>query len=386
MPNWRASQQPGAWWATSQASMIGIENVSLDHSASNANYGVGIKNCNNCWVSGIRSLNSNRAHVHIQTSPRAVVRDSYFYGTLNAATQSYGVEGFTSSDMLAENNIFHKVEGPLKINADCPGCVLAYNFSINDYYSPSSTWLQQSTGLHSLIDHVLVEGNSGSGLYADQFHGTHNFNTAFRNRWNGFEPNNGTVTIGHTNPIMIFPYSRYNNLIGNVLGSTARHSTYQVTPGSTGNQDVAVYVLGTGTVTCCTAGDLKVVSTLFRWGNYDTVTGSSQWNASEVPLGLSQFANALPFSQVLPASFYLSAKPSWFGSVPWPAIGPDVTGGDIANVGGHAYRIPAQVCYSSVMGGPADGVGNALSFNANSCYGSSSGTPPRAPTNLRIVS
>ena len=383
MPNWRASQHPGAWWATSQASMIGIENLSLDHSGSNANYGIGIKNCNKCWVTGIRSVKSNRAHVHIQTSPRAVVRDSYFYGTLNAATQSYGVEGFASSDSLVENNIFQKVEGPLKVNADCSGCVLAYNFSINDYYSPSLNWLQQSTGLHSLNDHLLVEGNTGSGLYADAFHGTHNFNTAFRNRWNGFEPNNGTPTSGHTNPILIFPYSRYNNLIGNVLGSTARHTMYQFTPGSTGNADVAIYVLGTGTVSCCLSGDQKVASTLFRWGNYDTVTGGVQWNVSEVPSGLSQFANPVPPTQVLPASFYLSAKPSWFGSVPWPPIGPDVTGGNIANVGGHAYKIPSQVCYSTVMGGPVDGVGNALSFNADTCY--SGGTAPAPPTNLRIV-
>jgi len=384
MPNWRSSQNPGAWWATSQASMIGVEDMSLDHSASNANYGVGIKNCNNCWVRGIRSLNANRAHVHIQTSPRAVVRDSYFYGTLNAATQSYGVEGFTSSDSLIENSIFQKVEGPLKINADCSGCVLGYNFSINAYYSPSLTWLQQSTGLHSLNDHLLIEGNTGSGLYADEFHGTHNFNTAFRNRWNGFEPNNGTTTSGHTNAILIFPYSRYNNLIGNVLGSTARHTLYQFTPGSGGNESVAIYVLGTGTVSCCQSGDLKVVSTLFRWGNYDTVTGAAQWNASEVPSGLSQFANPLPSDQVLPASMYFSAKPNWFGNVPWPPIGPDVTGGNIANVGGHANKIPAQLCYSSVMGGPADGVGNPLRFNANSCYRNTS-SPPRTPTNLRIV-
>jgi hypothetical protein len=384
MPNWRASQHPGAWWGTSQASMLGIENLSLDHSGSNANHGVGIKNCNSCWVSGIRSLKANRSHVHIQTSPRAVVRDSYFYGTLNAATMSYGIEDFPSSDMLVENNIFQRVEGPLKINADCSGCVLAYNFSINDEYTPSPGWLQQSTGLHALNDFVLMEGNVGSGLYADAFHGTHNFNTAFRNRWNGFEPNNGTVTSGHTNPILIFPYSRYNNLIGNVLGSTARHTMYQFVPGSSGNEDVAIYVLGTGTESCCLSGDNRVVSTLFRWGNYDTVTGV-QWNASEVPSTLSQFANPVPSSQSLPASLYLSAKPSWFGGVPFPAIGPDVTGGDIPNVGGHAFRIPAQLCYANVMGGPADGVGNPLTFNANACYTTTSTATIGPPTNVRIV-
>jgi hypothetical protein len=52
--------------------------------------------------------------------------------------------------------------------------------------------------------------------------------------------------------------------------------------------------------------------------------------------------------------------------MPWPAIGPDVTGGQ--DPAGHAHKIPAQVCYeTSAMNG--DGT---LSFNADSCYG---GTP-----------
>jgi hypothetical protein len=145
MPNWRSSPSPGAWWATSQANGLGLEDLSVDNSSSSATYAIAIKNCNDCWVKGVRSINANRAHVHLQSSPRATVRDNYFYGTLNAATQSYGVEAFPSGDALVENTIFQKVTGPLKMNGDCSGCVLSYNFSVNDDYSPSPTWLNQST-------------------------------------------------------------------------------------------------------------------------------------------------------------------------------------------------------------------------------------------------
>jgi hypothetical protein len=62
-----------------------------------------------------------------------------------------------------------------------------------------------------------------------------------------------------------------------------------------------------------------------------------------------------------------------------------VTGGNVANVGGHAYSIPAMDCFLSTMGGPADGTGSVLSFNASTCYTSAGGSPPSAPTNLRIV-
>ena len=117
-----------------------------------------------------------------------------------------------------------------------------------------------------------------------------------------------------------------------------------------------------------------------RWGNYDTVNNATRWQASEVPSGISPFANAVPASQSLPSSLYLSAKPAWFGSVAWPPIGPDVVGGNLAGLGGHVYKIPAQVCFESVMGGS---FGSGLrTFNARNCYSSS--PPPSAPTGLNV--
>jgi len=52
--------------------------------------------------------------------------------------------------------------------------------------------------------------------------------------------------------------------------------------------------------------------------------------------------------------------------MPWPAIGPDVTGGQ--DPAGHAYKIPAQVCYENSPQN-ADGT---LIFNAGNCYGNTS--------------
>ena len=228
-----------------------------------------------------------------------------------------------------------------------------------------------------------MEGNVGAGLYADLFHGTHNFITIFRNRYDGNEPNNGNAVTGHANPLLLFPFSRFFNVIGNVLGTSSYHTNYIGAKGSSGStQDHSIYVIGTGPVTCCQAGDPLVQSTLMLWGNYDTVNNTVRFVNAEVPSGIANFPNPVPSSQVLPNSFYLNAKPSWFGSVPWPPIGPDVASGNIPNVGGHAYRIPAQDCYTTRMFGPADGTGSALSFNASSCYGTGG---PGAPTNLRII-
>jgi len=389
MPNWRSGQTPQAWWASNPILSSGIENMSLDHTATtNEQAGITIFNCSGCWVRGVRSVNSAREHVWIYDSPRTIVRDSYFYGTKNAVSQSYGVEAFPSSDALIENNIFQKITAPIMMNASCSGCVIGYNFSINDYYSASSNWLMQQVHLHAGgLDNLLVEGNVGAGMYSDLFHGTHHFITAFRNRFDGFEKNGGTTTSSQTIPFPLWPMSRFYNLIGNVLGDTARpHNNYQKIPGSSASTDQSIYVLGTGAV--AVADDNNVSRTLMRWGNFDVATGTSRFITTEVPSAISNYPNPVPASQSLPSSFYLTSKPSWWpAGKPWPGIGPDVTGGNITNVGGHAYTIPAQDCYSVTMRGPADGGGSVLSFNANTCFAGngSTTTPPAAPTNVRII-
>jgi hypothetical protein len=382
MPNWSASQSPGAWWATAPASGDGIEDLSLDHNSSEAQYGITIFNCSGCWAKGLRSIRPNRAHVHIELSSRAVVRDSYFHGTRNEASQSYGVEAFPGGDTLIENNIFQQITAPQVLSGPCSGCVIAYNFSIYDLYNPS-TYLSHSVFLHSSgIDNVLIEGNVGAGMYSDLFHGTHHFVTVFRNRYNGWESTGPTVNLTAES---LWPFSRFFNIVGNVLGESGRQTNYQRTPSA--GADPAIYVLGTGTSTCCLTGDPNVATTLMRWGNYDTVTAGGRFLPSEVPSSLdgaqAPYSNPVPGSQTLPASFYRSTRPGWWPAAkPWPAIGPDVIGGNIPNVAGHAYTIPAQDCYLTRMLGPVDGTGSVLSFNAASCY---AGSTPSAPHNITIV-
>jgi hypothetical protein len=373
MPNWRASQNPGAWWATDPAAANGLENLSLDHTASDERYGIVLFNCNNCWVRGVRSVNSDRAHIHAHISARVVVRDSYFYGTKNSVSQSYGVEAYPSADMLVENNIFHRITAPQMINASCSGCVFSYNFAINNIFTPSPLWLSHSAFIHAGgTDSILFEGNVGAGLFSDNFHGSHHFVTAFRNYYIGWEVNRPE----NAHAFNLYPFSRFYNIIGNVLGRAGFHQSYQAIPDVPATRPI--YVLGTG------AGEVQedpaTVSTLMRWGNYDVVNGT-RFLPSEVPNGLAQFANPIPANQTLPASFYLSGKPAWFGAIAFPPIGPDVTGGNIPDVGGHANRIPAQGCYSNVMGGPADGSGGPLPFDANICYNLSS-PQPNAPGHL----
>jgi hypothetical protein len=56
----------------------------------------------------------------------------------------------------------------------------------------------------------------------------------------------------------------------------------------------------------------------------------------------------------LPPSLYLAGKPSWFGSVAWPPIGPEVSG--------MVSPLPAQLCFE------ASNLGSGGTFDASKCY------------------
>ena len=381
MPNWRSSQSPQVWSpgvvGSNIGTMIGVEALTVDttNDGSSATSNIEFGNCYQCWVKNIKSLNANRNHIWLYQTARTEVRDSYFYGTKNAASQSYGVESFMTSDDLVINNIFQHITAPLMTGTNA-GSVFAYNFGINDYYSVAS-WMEQTAWTHDAgVGMVLFEGNEGSGLILDDIHGTADFLTAFRNQFTGLEPGK----TQHTNPFENMAFNRYQNVIGNVLGTAGYHNTYQdVTPSGT-NADRSIYLLGwsgnQGTTLGGVANDTLVAKTLMRWGNYDTVTAAVQWNASEVPSSLSPYGNAVPANQNLPSSFFLSSKPNWWGTMPWPAVGPDVTGGTDST--GHVYANPAQVCYNNTL----KDTNGVLIFNADKCYQQSR---PAPPTNLGVI-
>jgi len=378
MPNWRASQAPQAWWTGSQDDMDGVEDLSIDNASSGGTTGFGFHNAYNCWLKGVRTMNGNRNHVWFQLASHIQIQDSYFYGTQNAQSQSYGVEVFMSSDSLIMNNIFQHITTPLMIGPTS-GTVFAYNYSIDNYYSTASSWQMTQLSFHDAgVDMVLIEGNDGQGFEADTFHGSGNMATAFRNVWSGRE---GSKTA-NTAPVHLMAFQRYFNVIGNVLGTPSYHSHYEDAATSGSNADTSIFLLGWshqgGTTDSNVPSDPRVKATLLRWGNYDTVNGSAQWNSSEVPSALGQFANAVPSTNTLPASLFLPARPAWFGAVAWPPIGPDVTGGQDPT--GHAYKIPARLCYEKTAQS-----GGILNFSAASCYAAGVGAPT-APTNLRILS
>lgn len=411
MANWSSGKTPQAWWASTPIFGSGIENVSIDVSTSGGNEGVEVFNCTGCWVKGIRTVGPfDRSAVQIFQSNHITVQDSYFYKTPDSASVNYGVETIPCSDCLVQNNIFEQVQAPYPANGSCTGCVYAYNFDVNNVFT-GGTFQNQSGFPHAVGDeHILYEGNIGSGIYSDNFHGTHHLITIFRNYWNGYQKNEGTFTTSATTPIILGAFSRFYNIIGNVLGNGARHTVYQNAVGDT-HAGQKIFDIGFGNNI---PDDSNTVTTLMRWGNYDLVNNAARFVSGEVPSGLSgtqaSFANSVPGDNNLPPSFYYSSQPSWWTSgKAWPAIGPDVNGGNVKYCSGGTYtgtyvltsgqcpsgtattlaggRIvsnPAMDCYLNTMSGVPDGTGAVLSFNASTCYTASS-TPAGSVTGGKLI-
>jgi hypothetical protein len=376
------------------AKYAGLENLQIY--ANNTGYGENIlmQSAAYCWVQGVECNYTDGDHVEVYFSYRCEIRDSYFsnaYFHTPGTHDSDIVIASKSSGILVENNILERLHGSIMLEWGASGNVIGYNYSMGDFDAGATNVLMMDLSIHGAHpDFNLWEGNIVASLHPDSMWGSSSHNTAFRNWVKGTtqicNPTSGRGTVQWSacwwavqanRAINLDQLGRYYNFVGDVVGSseTANLKIYNgtnpmpqvsmVIAPQTRSYDAASYSysfgygetndLGTG------AGDNSLpYTTALLHGNFDNVTSTTTWSGS--------------ITHTLPASFYKFSKPSWFGSTPWPAIGPDVAGG--LGPGGHAYAIPAQACYNKT---PKDSNGILL-FDANACY-----CAPPAPLNLRVI-
>ena len=380
-PNWRAAKNPGAYWNTgSPAHNVGLEDLFIDMTPSGAPSGVWVVNCANCWVKGNKIIKTDNcgtcAAYYLWTiqSAHCTLRSNYVYGRPWTSGGSFPLENYIysdyeTSDMLIENNIFHHVISGILPNDPGGRNVFGYNYVVGGFLGVAGVQLHSGNVMFDLF-----EGNDMQSFMADTAHATHHFITAFRNLMDGNANNNSQT---HNHGFDIETNNRFFNIIGNVIGNS-NWNTYECNLSGCSYRNIFTIGWQGNTSGTPVANDSNVKRTLMRWGNWDNVNNTARFVSAEVPSGITNFANPVPSSQTLPPSFYLNSKPAWFGSVPYPPIGPDVTGGNVTNspTGGHAYKIPARVCYETTT---KDGAG-ILQFNANRCYGQGLSDQPAPPT------
>jgi hypothetical protein len=420
--NIRSGQSPGAWFPGT-IQLEGLENMTLDGSAI-ANFTTDeIFSCYECWDYGVTLLNGARSSTWIYQSQKTVLRSNYYYGAQSHAATSYNIETDLSSEGLVENNIMQQTTTPINMNGSTNGFVVGYNFAIDQIFS-DGTWNWPIYASHATANNFnLYEGNIANGVAMDNASGPADQNTIFRNLLTGKQPG----TTNSTTPILFRALNRNNTIMGNALGTLGYHTGYQAFPTSTtvfsGNGNVSIFDEGSGgtgdacalTVGQSTLCDPLTFTSSVIWGNYDTVNAATQWSNTQASPAANTYANAnfsssyfAALPHTLPNSFYSASAPSWWPSgKTFPVIGPDISSGNIGTCSGgtyagwlatksgqctggtfavawasHAISNPAMDCYLNVMGGPLDGSGSALTFNAETCYPTSSSSTPTAPTIL----
>ncbi|MGH9343932.1 MAG: hypothetical protein ACRD19_09250, partial [Terriglobia bacterium] len=274
--------------------------------------------------------------------------------------------------------------------------VVSYNYTTGEFDSGAANLDIGGIDFHGAHPQFnLLEGNVLTMIDGDSVWGTSSQTTAFRNWVIGTNricspmSGRGAVNCSGANGHYGFQAARAiemtylatrNSFVGNVVGSAQMQSmkgyNYPVKqqkwieyPSRRSYDDVAYgwsfgygdtgddgsgTGCGGGIPPCHRAG---TSSTDFIDGNYDNIGRQADW--------------APGVTHKLLPSLYLAGKPSWWGSMPFPATGPDVMGGP--GPGGHSYGNPAQACYFHIMGGSDGGAGGPLAFNAGRCYGTRSG-------------
>jgi hypothetical protein len=374
------------------ASRAGVEDLQVK--ANNTGYATNflMDMCAYCWVRGAEGNYADGDHVTMQWGYRDEVRDSYFsnaYLHVPGGHDSDIEMGLKTSASLVENNIIERTHEAVMPQWGAAGNVIAYNYTMGEFDSGAENVVIGGVDYHGAHPQFnLLEGNVLTAIYADSVWGSSSETTAFRNWVVGTnricEPLAGRGPVGCAKGHYGFQAARAaqfsylstrNSLIGNVIGSAQmqalkgystavpqtpvlEYPEKRVYEGAVGiafgygsaNDDGTGDGCGGGKPPCHAA---KTSAMTRMHGNFNNLGGGVGWMPG------------LP--RTLPASFYLAARPAWWGRLPFPAVGPDVTGG--RGPGGHAYGNPAEACYTKVMVGSDGGGGSPLPFNAKRCYG-----------------
>ena len=415
------TNSPQAVYYTMSAQYAGVEALQIYQNNTGYFDAIHMSACAYCWVKGIEVNYADGDFIQVHWSYHVEIRDSYFSnafshtpGTTDAAIELLN----KTSASLVENNIVERSHVSVFLSRGPAGNVVGYNYTTGEFASDSPNFTMGGMGAHGAHPQFnLFEGNVTLKIEPDQIWGSSSHWTLFRN-WTtgatlacnptsgrnnvtcnvigqqGANGVNGWWTFQDNQAIGMDHLSVYANIIGNVVGS-ANQMNLKDYGAQTSHQAVVAYngtnnksydstnynmAFGYGEASDSGSGSgcsgsanppchsTAAYQTAFLHGNYTTADGNITW-ASGV-------------THTLPPSFYLSSQPAWWGTLPFPAIGPDITGG--TGAGGHSTlgaSNPAQNCYINVMGGAEGGVGSARTFNANNCYSTGGTSPP--PTSLK---
>jgi hypothetical protein len=350
----------------------GVENLFVWGGLGGDGHGnIAIVNCAYCWVKNVESAWAGGSSIGLYATFRNVLRDSFIHEEIAPNPGGAYLTTITNggSENLIENNIFWYGNKVDTMRGSGGGNVFAYNYTDDAFGGqyPESPEAGANAG-HFTTPHLeLLEGNYSHNFKGDTYWGNSIYITAFRNWFSGLRAahaplNTYDYVIGHCDylygdyngrtAVDVQAYSFYTAFVGNVLGmngqklltnpdqsescynGTERGFVTQVTTttdwtNSANADDVVMWQIGILQAGGWSFVD-STINTQTRNGNWDWVTKAQHWYGT----GRTTDGGATP--ETIPNSFYLTSKPAFFGSHPWPWVDPTT---------GTTEVLPAMYCF-----------------------------------------
>lgn len=330
-----------------------------------------------------------------------------------------------STAILVQNNVLERLHAGVLVEWGASGNVIAYNYMDGFFDTDALNAVLYGIATHgSHPEYNLFEGNTLAMANDDSIWGSSSDETYFRNWLTGTtlvcSPVNDSQQVnpdGSRVPVKCSPVSpegywttgdasitamwawqgsrpmewnylaTSNNSVGNVIGSSQLLSLmpmsnwiiwqngdgvspnpgreyqgiaygYSFGFGGSGSGDSGTYSncgqSGYPASPWCSDNNEPYLTGIIQ-GDYNYADSTTHWAAGG-------YVDSDAGDHTLPASMYLTSKPSWFGNTPYPAIGPDVTGGQ--DTSGHVCTIPAEACYK--LGKMPDCLASAGPVNVSS--------------------
>lgn len=336
------TRAPQLSWFPDLTHDAGIEGISFLGSGDAPGGFIDIFSAWNVWVKDCEFSNMPEKTILVAWSAHIELRRIYMHDQANGGPNSEGL------DLLADVN-WSLIVDNICVAAGFPqinigdgganpyysggfGNVIAYNYCVDAYYTdpptaPDAGKMPSDIGTnHSPhTQYNLVEGNFVGKFGSDAYHGSGSHTVLLRNvatgasSWTGVS--NGTA-------VQLDRRNLHYSLVGNVLGLASAPATFEYATES-GWSGSAIYRLGfpdvgndgySGTFPpmellhgdggprdlYVDRNDTDVGTTLIE-GNWTATLGEQDWTTEPRPI---------------PDSYFLSAKPEWFGSLAWPPVDP----------------------------------------------------------------
>lgn len=279
----------------------GLEDFSIENTSGAGLHNIAIFGGMECWVKGVESINPVKWHIRMENCAGCELRRNYVHGFAAGSGGGDSVYGYglfnRTGETLVEDNIGVNCRHTLITEYGGQGNVFGYNYSkdpINENQL-NTDYLMGDMIQHGGLPHWnLWEGNVGATIKLDIVLAGSRYLTFFRNQ---VQRKGLPATYVADFAVDIQKANYYANIVGNVYEAPKSGSKTPLYRWGSDGDDTSNL-------------DPLAQSTTYLHGNYDTATDATTWNTSNS-------------DHVLLDSLYLGAKPTWWDSGVWPAIGPE---------------------------------------------------------------